>query len=339
MGKNCIFSPNHNADSKFSGYKLLVHCPVCGIYILDQGTNDDFALMQYSKKQKSIIAIQIRDAWDKMSQKGFVGPLSLKDIAQFLEQGQLPPIELMDKVLLNIDAKSPHIADALTINLDEDYIYYHCISQPELVSVLKLLWEDGLINARDKENPHSSLSITAKGYSRLREFQIKNIDSRQCFVAMWFSDETNPIYKKAIKPAIEYKEEGATEPRFKAIKIDNVEHINDINDEIIAQIRRSRFMVCDLTGYRGGVYFEAGFAYGLGLPVIYTCRKDWCEQDYLLYGKEIVKELKDSNGRKIRVQKEGIHFDLAHRNRIMWEEDKLPDFKQDLENRIKSVIV
>jgi len=24
-------------------------------------------------------------------------------------------------------------------------------------------------------------------------------------------------------------------------------------------------MVCDLTGYRGGFYFEAGFAYGLGL--------------------------------------------------------------------------
>ncbi len=98
-------------------------------------------------------------------------------------------------------------------------------------------------------------------------------------------------------------------------------------------------MVCDLTGYRGGVYFEAGFAYGLGLPVIYTCRKDWCEQDNLFYEKKKLKELKDSNGRKIRVQKEGIHFDLAHRNRIMWEEDKPKDFKQALENRIKSVIV
>jgi nucleoside 2-deoxyribosyltransferase len=64
-------------------------------------------------------------------------------------------------------------------------------------------------------------------------------------------------------------------------QIDNVEHVNDINDEIIGQIRRSRFVVCDLTGYRGGVYFEAGFAYGLGLDVIYTCRKDWTKEETL----------------------------------------------------------
>ena len=80
---------------------------------------------------------------------------------------------------------------------------------------------------------------------------------------------------------LEYIEQGETEPKFTAVKIDGVEHINDINDEIIAQIRRSRFMVCGLTGYRGGVYFEAGFAYGLGLDVIYTCRKDWSKEEIL----------------------------------------------------------
>ena len=117
-------------------------------------------------------------------------------------------------------------------------------------------------------------------------------------------------------------------------------HINDINDEIIATIRRSRFMVCDLTGYRGGVYFEAGFAYGLGLPVIYTCRKDWSSEDKLRdKDGNIIETLKDSSGRDIRVRKEGVHFDLAHRNRIEWEEDKLGEFRVALENRIKAVIV
>ena len=36
---------------------------------------------------------------------------------------------------------------------------------------------------------------------------------------------------------------------------------------------------------------------------------------------------------------EGVHFDLAHRNRIDWEEDKLDEFRVALENRIKAVIV
>jgi hypothetical protein len=48
--------------------------------------------------------------------------------------------------------------------------------------------------------------------------------------------------------------------------------VRQICDEIIAEIRRSRFVVADYTGHRGGVYYEAGFAAGRGLPVILTCR-------------------------------------------------------------------
>ena len=56
------------------------------------------------------------------------------------------------------------------------------------------------------------------------------------------------------------------------------ESIGKIDDEIIREIRRSRFMVADFTqgddGNRGSVYYEGGFARGLGLPVISTCRED-----------------------------------------------------------------
>lgn len=46
--------------------------------------------------------------------------------------------------------------------------------------------------------------------------------------------------------------------------IGSKEHSNKIDDEIIGEIRRSAFIVADFTGHRGGVYFEAGFAMGLG---------------------------------------------------------------------------
>jgi hypothetical protein len=38
------------------------------------------------------------------------------------------------------------------------------------------------------------------------------------------------------------------------------------------------------------------------------------------------------------IKKEGVHFDLDHRNRIEWEPDKLEDFKTKLANRIKAII-
>ena len=46
-----------------------------------------------------------------------------------------------------------------------------------------------------------------------------------------------------------------------------------ICDRIISQIRRSAFLVADVTRHRQGVDFEAGYARALGIPVIWTCQK------------------------------------------------------------------
>jgi hypothetical protein len=65
---------------------------------------------------------------------------------------------------------------------------------------------------------------------------------------------------------------------YEPLRIDKLDHLNRIDDEIIGQIRRSRFMVADFTGQRGGVYFEAGFMRGLGGNVIWMCKKEELEE-------------------------------------------------------------
>jgi hypothetical protein len=101
--------------------------------------------------------------------------------------------------------------------------------------------------------------------------------------------------------------------RQKALRVDQKEHINKIDDEIIAEIRRSRFVVADFTSKeaepRGGVYFEAGFAYGIAIPVIWMCRVD-------LIG--------------------SVHFDTRQFNHITWEGHA--DLYRKLRNRIGAVI-
>ena len=86
---------------------------------------------------------------------------------------------------------------------------------------------------------------------------------------MWFNEATSEAYAGGIEPAL-----SAT--GYKAVRIDKKEHNNKIDDEIIAEIRRSRFLIADFTcepkNVRGGVYYEAGFAQGLGIPVIWTCK-------------------------------------------------------------------
>ena len=150
--------------------------------------------------------------------------------------------------------------------------------------------------------------LTVDGYARLAELEKVAVDSSQAFVAMWFDSSVSDAFENGIKPGIE-------DSGYEARRIDRIEHINKIDDEIIAEIRRSRFLVADFThgkdGARGGVYYEAGFAHGLDIPVIFTCRKDVLEK---------------------------IHFDTRQYNHIPWESDKLEEFSKALSDRISAVI-
>ena len=121
------------------------------------------------------------------------------------------------------------------------------------------------------------VKVTIKGYSHISDVAVSR-DLSQAFVAMWFSDEMKEPYEKGIRPAIE-------QLGYKPLKIDDKPDVDKIDDEIIGEIRRSRFLVADFIhgaqGARGGVYYEAGFAYGLGLPVIRSCRRDIIDHNEL----------------------------------------------------------
>lgn len=151
-----------------------------------------------------------------------------------------------------------------------------------------------------------ALRLTGKGFERIRELQSKGSSSSQAFVAMWFHESMDDPYRNGFSQAI-------ADAGYKPIRIDRKEHINKIDDEIIAEIRRSRFLVADFTCEpgkpRGGVYFEAGFAHGLKIPVIWTCRYD-------VFGE--------------------VHFDTRQYNHIVWKDSG--ELCEKLKNRIAAVI-
>jgi hypothetical protein len=132
----------------------------------------------------------------------------------------------------------------------------------------------------------SECTLTIRGHEHCKELLSSFPNTKKVFIAMWFSSDVDKADREAISPAI-------ISCGFEPVRVDRKEYNNDITDEIIAGIKNSRFIVADLTGYRGGVYYEAGFARGLGKEVILTCRKDWFD------GKE---------------GKPAVHFDVQHLN-------------------------
>lgn len=145
--------------------------------------------------------------------------------------------------------------------------------------------------------------ISPAGWAYLHTLTQTNSLSAIAFIAMWFD--------KSVDQAHSAIEIGIRDSGYEALRSDRKQHNNKIDDEIIAGIRRSKFLVADFTGHRGGVYFEAGLATGLGLPVIWLCRKDELEK---------------------------THFDTRQYNFIVWEPDKLDELSTALKNRIEATI-
>ena len=171
--------------------------------------------------------------------------------------------------------------------------------------IIDALGEAGLITVMSRSARWFRLHLTVRGWDRVSELQRleSSSESQQAFVAMWFVREMEKeIFEKGLKPGIEAA-------GYLPMKIDTKPFLGKICDEIIAEIRKSRFLVADVTGQRQGVYSEAGFAMGLGLPVIWTCRKT-----------EIKK----------------IHFDTRQYNHIVW--DAPEELRKALKNRIEATI-
>ncbi|MSP43295.1 MAG: nucleoside 2-deoxyribosyltransferase [Alphaproteobacteria bacterium] len=180
------------------------------------------------------------------------------------------------------------------------------VSDGELYYLEDYLIKQGWASEGSQAIGWISLVITVEGYAHLAELATKQINSSQGFVAMWFDDSMTEAYEKGIGPGIE-------DAGYKPLRIDKKEHANKIDDAIIAEIRRSRFVVTDFThgdsGMRGGVYYEAGFAHGLGVPVFFMCRKDVLDK---------------------------IHFDTRQYNHIDWTTPE--ELRKRLAERISAVI-
>lgn len=130
---------------------------------------------------------------------------------------------------------------------------------------------------------------------------ISRIGNYQCYVAMWSNPDLEQAYEQAISPGI--LAAGYLPCR--------TERKGAIDDEVISQIRKSRFVLVDFTGHRSDVYYKAGFAKGLNREIIWTCRKD-------VVGKLI--------------------FDASQYNIIVWRQERLDDFRDRIYNRIEAVL-
>lgn len=227
-------------------------------------------------------------------------------LQQVKDREDLSVHERADRLLKAISLRTRYLGQIHAANHEPLSMFFLAYSESINSRELKFLLSY-LVNQNWLElNSSARHILTVQGYTRLAELEGTNTDSSQAFVAMWFDPSMKQAFQSGIEPGVE-------DAGYKPVRIDNKEYNNKIDDEIIAEIRRSRFVVADFTqgegGDRGGVYYEAGFAHGLGIPVIFCCHEDY---------------------------KDKVHFDTRQYNHILWKEPA--DLRDALAKRIAAVI-
>jgi hypothetical protein len=174
----------------------------------------------------------------------------------------------MHKLMESVYRRSPYFGAEIGLASYRDYPLAYMEHIPEHLEqrhpfhkLTEQIIQKGWINQSSSHKYY----LTAEGIEHLEKIRQSNPESRDCFVAMKFGDEfLDRAYKEGMAPAIE-------KAGYRPVQMAYLEHNNNILDEMLAAIRRSRLLVADLTRQNQNVYFEAGFAHGLGIPVIYTC--------------------------------------------------------------------
>lgn len=280
--------------------KVHIDCPFCGRYnITSWAVLGELSDRQSNHDPDLDMSIALRHLTE-----GSADEIELKreNYQRIKESIIIPddPLEVLDLLIIYCGRHATRFNVGITIpKHDIPLLFIH--DENEMQSVLVMAQEMDYIGQYQSDNHNFTFSLLVKGWERIAQLRKIRSESKQVFVAMKFGDpDLDKVFEEAIVPAIELC-------GYHAYRIDKDQHNEKICDKIIAEIKRSAFIIADFTYHRGGVYFEAGFAKGLGIPVIWTCRED----DF-----------------------ENLHFDTRQYNHIKWRSAE--DFKQNLIDRIKA---
>jgi hypothetical protein len=141
-------------------------------------------------------------------------------------------------------------------------------------------------------------------YSALKQLRT---ESRLAFMAMKFGDgELNSVVENCFKRAV-------ARTGFELRILTDHQRAGLIDDQIRSALISARFVVADLTHGSFGAYWEAGFADGRGLPVIYTCRQtEW--------------------------ERTKTHFDTNHMTTVIWNAADLTRSENEMASIIRATL-
>lgn len=318
--RNCpICNREANITQEDNAGPFIVNCKRCSKYIIGGGA------ITYWDKNKNDQAMKKVSYWlqNRGNKKDPIEISKLRNLPNIIE---LPkPRVQADNLLLWIGINAKEYNSEVSEELQVLISVIGSNSEEEVKWIADHLKEEKFIDHngfqvtfyKSKRNPPQdelNAVMTFKGWDRYYELLKPSNVSRLCFMAMQYNDPLlEKIYSEQIVKTL--KQTG-----FDIKLLRETLKAGSIDDQLRVQIRRAKFILVDLTHDNEGAYWEAGFAEGLGKPVIYTCEKRFFnrEDPYSEMG--------------------GVHFDANHHLTVIWEENDLEKAADMLKATIRATL-
>lgn len=150
--------------------------------------------------------------------------------------------------------------------------------------------------------------LTFDGWQRYEELKKGEVSSSAAFMAMPFAEDTvRTALEECFRPAV-------SETGFILERLDDQPQAGLIDDHLRVAIQSCRFLISDVTHDNSGAYWEAGYAEGLGKPVIYTCEES------------------------VFLGDEGPHFDTNHHLTVVWNAENFDQAADRMKATIRATI-
>lgn len=280
-------------------------CPCCGNFTLGAGTADSTNWKEHGNWAALSYAI-------RRMQRNNQRPLLVFEQIDEILRTKLPAAQQQaDNLIIHLGDSINEPSAQLKFQLDFDAPVIGAASLTGVDYIIDALRDQGLLFAAGKTTDARKtwLSLSFAGWERYHELKRSVEEGNQAFMAMKFNDkELDRVYEQCLKPAVE-----AT--GFDLRRVDEGQPAGLIDDQLRVRIRAARFLIADLSHANNGVYWEAGFAEGLGKPVIYTCNRAMLEN-----------------------AESQPHFDTNHHLTVAWDVERLDETAEKLKATIRATL-
>jgi hypothetical protein len=250
-----------------------IRCERCGDFLISNLLGDTLRTWTNNDQRRRLLSYRIRSAHDSFDPKKEIPRkpyLVNQATVESLDPSEAPDVlEQMDNLLLAVGARignptAPYIEqwNSLLARIGGG------LEQNDADYILGYLKQGGLIETRFNPNQQFEITLTPYGWQQIKRLREAVVSSRRIFLALAFGhDELDNFIEKHLRPAV--KDTG-----FDLFRLNDETPAGSITNRMRVEIRNSRLLIAEVSHNNTGAYWEAGFAEGLGRPVIYICQDE-----------------------------------------------------------------